>query len=490
MRRNKGVGSLSQPARQRQEPTTALRRTEKDSRPLPRWIVLSSLTAAIALSFCLSGIKGDEPAHQPKLLWAFQAPENFVAAPIAAKDAVYVSGLGSFNTGVVHSLAIAPGANRRELWSLSAPDLKLPIAGAAAIDDGKLFFGDGMHQTSGSVLHCVQADSGKMVWQFPVTGSLVHLEGSPVVSGQRLYVGGGNAGVVAIDPRRALLEGVERDLSDIQTDLDRRWRKLQAKYEEEKRHDPDFAFPPNPDSLPKPTPKLIWQVGRNEWHVDAPVTLANDRLVIGSAFLETEQQGLRAVICLKASDGKVLWKTPMKFDPWAGPVVISKQVIVGCSSIRFDPTKTSAARGEILALDLENGAIQWRRELAAGILARAAVQGDLAVITATDGRVRAYDLRGGELRWTYDAGASLFAGAAIRGDEVYAADLHGVVHAMALRDGARRWTYQIEENPQAHDSGAVYGTPLVYQDKLIAATCKLNGDNQRRSGVVVCLELK
>jgi outer membrane protein assembly factor BamB len=442
------------------------------------------------LSLCLGRAEGEEPVHQPRLLWAFNAPENFVAAPIAGKDTVYVSGLGSFNTGVVHALAIAPAANRRELWSLSAPDLKLPIAGAAAIDDGKLFFGDGMHQTSGSVLHCVRADSGKMVWQLPVAGSLVHIEDSPVVSGQRLYVGGGNAGVLAVDPRRALLDGVERELSDIQADLDGRWRKLQAKYEEEKRRDPDFAFPPNPESLPKPTPKLIWQVGRNEWHVDAPVALAKDRLLVGSAFLETEQQGLRAVICLRASDCKVLWKTPMKFDPWAGPVITGKQVIVGCSSIRFDPTKTSTARGEILALDLETGVIQWRRELAAAVLSRAVVQGDLAIFTATDGRVRAYDLRDGKLRWTYDAGAPMFAGAAIRGDDVYVADLQGAVHALALRDGARRWTYRIGDDPQAHASGAVYGTPLVYQDKLIVATCNLNGENQRRSGVVVCVELK
>jgi outer membrane protein assembly factor BamB len=388
-------------------------------------------------------VEGEEPVRKPPLLWAFHAPENFVAAPIAGNDVVYVSGLGSFNTGVVHALATAAATKRRELWSLSAPDLKLPIAGAVAIDGGKLYFGDGMHQT-----------------------------------------------MLAVDPHRALLEGVERNLADIQADLDGRWRKLQAKYEDDKRRDPDFAFPPNPDSLPKPMPKLIWQEGRNKWHVDAPVALADDRLFIGSAFLETEQQGLRAVVCLNAADGKVVWKTPMKFDPWAGPVIVGQQVIVGCSSIRFDLTKVDSARGEILAIDLQTGAIQWRHELAAGVLSRAAVQGESAVFTATDGRVRAYDLRAGELRWTYNAGAPMFAGAAVHGDVVCAADLKGVVHAMALRDGARQWIYRIGDDPQAHDAGAVYGTPLIYHDKLIAATCQLTGDNQRRSGVVVCLELK
>src|SRR5438309_2516637 len=100
-----------------------------------RCCAASSFVVAVMLSLCLGRTGGEEPVHQPRLLWAFNAPENFVAAPIAGKDTVFVSGLGSFNTGVVHALAIAPATNRRELWSLSAPDLKLPIAGAAAIDN-------------------------------------------------------------------------------------------------------------------------------------------------------------------------------------------------------------------------------------------------------------------------------------------------------------------------------------------------------------------
>jgi hypothetical protein len=137
-----------------------------------RYSVESILMAAMTLSLCLGRAEGEEPVRQPRLLWAFNAPENFVAAPITGKDTVYVSGLGSFNTGVVHALAITTATNRRELWSLSAPDLKLPIAGAAAIDSGKLFFGDGMHQTSGAVLHCVPPISTALTgasWESPAS---------------------------------------------------------------------------------------------------------------------------------------------------------------------------------------------------------------------------------------------------------------------------------------------------------------------------------
>ena len=34
-----------------------------------------------------------------------------------------------------------------------------------------------------------------------------------------------------------------------------KWKELQAKYEEDKKKDPDFAIPPSEDALPKPAPE-------------------------------------------------------------------------------------------------------------------------------------------------------------------------------------------------------------------------------------------
>ncbi len=443
------------------------------------------LSAILAAS--IAGAKEPAAIKQPKVVWAFTASEHFVAAPVAGKDAIYVSGLGAFNSGMFQALALDPHAKRRELWTLTAPDLKLPVVSAPAVVEDKIYFGSGMHQTDGAVLYCLKAATGRSLWQMPVTGQLVHLEGSPVMANGRLYIGGGNAGVLAVDITHGTLEGREHTLAEIEAILDKRWRELEAKYEEEKRRDADLAFPPNPDSLPKAIPKLLWNVGKNEWHVDATVCLAGDRLLANSAFLDNEQQGERAVICLRAADGKLLWKTPLKLNPWAAPVVAGNVVLVGGSSIRLDPNQLAAAKGEITALDLKSGDRLWRRDVPAGVVSPSAVQNGTVVFTATDGTVRAFDLARGNPVWTYDAGSPIFAGAKIAGDTVYAGDLKAVVHAVAFADGKRRWTFDVTADPAVQTPGMIYGTPLLRDGRLYVATCNLGRSDARRLGAVICL---
>jgi outer membrane protein assembly factor BamB len=432
--------------------------------------------------------------RQPRVLWAFKAAEHFIAPPVAGQDALYVSGLGSFNAGVFEALALDPLARRRELWLLTAPELKLPVVSPPAIVDGKLFFGSGMHQTEGAVLHCVKAVNGRSLWQLPLAGELVHLEGSPIIAGNRLFIGGGNAGVLAVDFAHATIDGREHTLEEIDAVVERRWQEMQSQYEEDKRRDPDLAFPPNPDSLPKAKPKTLWNVGKGRWHVDATVCLAGDRLLVGSAYLDAEQQGERAVICLQAADGKVLWKTPVKYNPWAAPVVVNSFVLIAGSSVRLDPKQVTAASGEVAALDLQSGEIKWRRELPAGVVSRGAIaraggseNSDLVIYTATDGKVRGFNVRNGDQIWAYDSGNPLFAGAVVAGDTVYAADLKAVVHALSVSDGARHWTLDLAREPAVQTPGMVYGTPLALDGRLYVATCNLSGGEARRLGAVVCL---
>ena len=40
-------------------------------------------------------------------------------------------------------------------------------------------------------------------------------------------------------------------------------------------------------------PKRLWQVGQEKWHVDAPVTVAGDRVLAATAFLNLEKVGDR-----------------------------------------------------------------------------------------------------------------------------------------------------------------------------------------------------
>jgi outer membrane protein assembly factor BamB len=425
---------------------------------------------------------------QPKVLWALKSPEHFVASPVVFGDRLFIAGLGAFNASSFHCLAVDPKAAQRTLWTKSAPFLKLPTVSSPAIADGNVVFGDGMHQTNGAVLSCVKLDKGLPFWQLPVPGTLVHLEGSPTIVDKRVYIGGGAAGVLCVHLDRVTLDGKEMSLAAIQKVLDAKWKELLAKYEEEKKKDPVFAVPPNEDQLPMPAPLQVWQQGNEKWHVDAPVAVVGDCVLVASAFLDKEKLGDRALYCLDARTGEIRWRAPLAINPWGGPTVAGDLVVVSSSTIGYDTKAIQEAKGQVAAFSLTDGKEKWKRDLKGGAVSCAAVAKDLVIVTATDGKVRAFDLASGQPHWTpYDAKAPLFAPPAVAGDVVYVADLRGVIHALGLADGKPRWALDLSADPEVKSPGMVYSGPVVQGGRLFVATCNLQGTHAGLPTAVVCI---
>src|SRR5262249_4278399 len=156
-----------------------------------------------------------------------------------------------------------------------------------------------------------------------------------------------------------------------------------------------------------------------------------------------EKVGDRALFCLSAKTGKVVWRAPLKLNPWGGPSVLGKVVVVGGSTIGYEPKALKGAKGEVVALNLDDGKGQGGRERKGGVVDGVALAGGAAVLTATDGKVRAYELESGKLRWAYDARTALFGPPAVVDGVVYAGDLKGVIHAIALAGGRAKWTLDL-----------------------------------------------
>jgi outer membrane protein assembly factor BamB len=423
----------------------------------------------------------------PKVLWSYKSQEHFVAALVPDGDRLFLSGLGAFNVATFRELSTDPKAAERVVWSKSTPYLKLPTVSSPALLEGRLIFGDGMHQTDGATLHCLTVDKGLPLWQLPVPGTLVHLEGSPTIAGGKVYVGGGAAGVVCVDPTRVSLDGKEMDLPTIQKVLSEKWVALLKKYEEDKKKDPDFAVPPNEDQLPKPSPKRLWAQGEEKWHVDAPVTVVADKVLVASAYLDKEKVGDRALFCLDAKTGEVKWRAPLKLNPWGGASVLGETVIVTGSTIGYDPKALKDAKGDITAISLADGNEEWRKDVPGGVVGCAALADGAAVVTATDGKVRAFNLDDGEKRWIYDAKMPLFAPAAVAKDVIYAGDLKGVLHAISLANGEKKWTLDLGADADVKAPGMIYGGPIVHGGRVYVATCNIEGAFAQKPTVVVCI---
>ena len=138
-----------------------------------------------------------------------------------------------------------------------------------------------------------------------------------------------------------------------------------------------------------------------------------------------------------------------------------------------------------MALKLADGALEWRREVGAGVLGAAAIVGDLAVFTDTAGRVQALDAKTGEPRWAHKGEAPFFAGPAVSGGTVYAADLKGVVRAVGLKDGGLLW--KLDVTPAAGAPGMVYGSPVLRGGRLYVATCNVEGASAGQGTALVCI---
>ena len=422
---------------------------------------------------------------KPTVLWVSPSQDHFIASPVPVGDSLYVSAFGAFNRPAVSLLPMSDG--KKPVWSRSAPYLKLASVSSPAVSGNLLVFGDGLHQDSGGVLHALAADTGRPVWQLPLPGDLIHLEGAPTVHNGKVYTGGGAAGVLCVDPDKLTLDGKEVTAADVAKLQEARWKELLAKFEEAKKRDPDFAVPPNEDQLLKPAPKKVWQVGEKKWHVDAPVNAVGDLVIACSGYLDKEKAGERAVYALDAATGETKWTKKLTTNPWGGASVSGDTVIVTGSTVGLYVDQLKGAKGEIAAFDLKTGAEKWRKDVPGGVTSSAAISDGLVVVTATDGKVRAYSLADGDRKWIYDAKGAMFAPPAVAAGVVYAADLNGVVHAVSLKDGTPKWKLDLGTDPAVKAPGMVYGGVTVHGGRLFVATCNLDGPNARKGTCVVCV---
>ncbi|MEZ6139645.1 MAG: PQQ-binding-like beta-propeller repeat protein [Zavarzinella sp.] len=425
---------------------------------------------------------------KPAVQWFLKSEENFIASPVPSGQELLLSSIGAFNKPTLLALSQAP-ADRAMIaprWMKSAPMLKLPSVSAPAVVGDSIYFGDGMHQTDGAILYCFPSAGGHLTWAYAVPGELVHMEGAPTVHNNRIYLGAGSAGVICLDATTLDLNGKAVLPKDVPALQEQRWKELLAKYEKEKKEDPDFAVPPTEDQLHRPQPKLVWQAGAKKWHVDAPVLLVGDRLYVASAFLDKEKLGERALFCLDAATGKELWKTPLTYNPWGGASFDQDTLIITTSSISYDPKSLQGSRGEILAIDPASGKVRWQKSIAGGILGCAALRDGSAYFTCTDGRVRGMSLKDGSRTLLYDAKASLFAPPVVTADTVFAADNAGVVHAIVRKTGQPAWTLSLKDAP-IQAPGMNYGGLTLHGGKLFLATCNLEGEFARQPTCIVCI---
>src|SRR5262245_3850913 len=78
-------------------------------------------------------VDGSPGPKQPRVLWVHRSREQYVASPVATDKLLYVSGVGAFNTAVLHAMSTDAAATQRAVWSKLPPSLKLPVVSSPTL---------------------------------------------------------------------------------------------------------------------------------------------------------------------------------------------------------------------------------------------------------------------------------------------------------------------------------------------------------------------
>src|SRR5258708_4638723 len=136
------------------------------------WVFL--LLGAAALSWVL--LPSRTPSRKPDpaeaeavaVVWAFEAKQRggIIPSPLAACDPVYVAAIHDtafWNAGAVYCL---DRDTKRLLWRFDDGGKMQHMYSSPCLAEGRLYIGEGMHANWLCKLYCLDAASGRKVWQF------------------------------------------------------------------------------------------------------------------------------------------------------------------------------------------------------------------------------------------------------------------------------------------------------------------------------------
>jgi outer membrane protein assembly factor BamB len=138
----------------------------------------------------LSGVAASKLPDSLSLLWTFQVEgknESIESSAAIASGIVYIGTIG----GYLHAIDLGEGKPLWKYWTSEPPpegsnaaaELAPAIKSSPAVADGKVLFGD-----EAGVFHCLDAQSGKLLWKFD-TGTGAEIVSSANVVGDRVLFG-------------------------------------------------------------------------------------------------------------------------------------------------------------------------------------------------------------------------------------------------------------------------------------------------------------
>jgi outer membrane protein assembly factor BamB len=339
-----------------------------------------------------TGVYASTAPSLSAMAWAFQTKGRILSSPVVHRGTVYI---GSTD----HRLYALNAADGVPKWSFATQG---PVNGSPAVADDLVIVG-----SMDGTIYALEAESGKPRWTFRTEGerrySAPGIHGaiprtevmpdpfdvflsSPVIAGDRVYIGSGDHHVYALD----LASGA-----------------------------------------------LKWKFKTGNV-VHATPAVADGVVYIGSWD--------RNLYALRAESGEKLWSFATGDDTQIyNQVGIASSAAVANGLVYF-----GCRDGHFYAVDAKTGLLKWSHDNHKGwVIASPAVDSGVVYFPTSDGRrFKALDAFSGAIRFDQENRAISFSSPALAGGAAYFGTSDGWIHAVDTKTGRETAAYQTEGNKQ------------------------------------------
>jgi outer membrane protein assembly factor BamB len=394
---------------------------------------LAGLAVAVPLVF-----QRERPASiSPVVVWTFEQPESgaLVSAPTVDAEDIYVSAVRDnalAPSGVVYCLDRRNGALK---WKFDDDGRMRQTISSPCLSDGRLYVGEGMHGNDVCNLYCLDAASGRKLWQF-VTGG--HIESSPCVAHGAVFFGSGDDGLYCLDA----VSGKKR-----------------------------------------------WQFS-GRWHIDVSPVVVDGRLYAGSGVSELHRT--TEIFCLDAASGRPLWRTPTELPVWGSPAVDGSQVFFGTGNGRLTQSAQPPEKpaGALVCADTATGHLCWPPiRFNDALFGQPVVDESRVYFGVRDGRCYGFDRRNGRRLWQADLGSPIVTRPALAEGRLVVVASGGRIACLDAGSGQAVWTFDLAKHTQTRPQ--LLSSPLIVQEgeekrRLLYFGSELK-NNVRSAAVLYCL---
>jgi outer membrane protein assembly factor BamB len=392
----------SEPATSTSRPTPAVRR---------RILLALVGLAFLGLAVIPLAIDGRRPAvNGPQVVWTFEQPQRgaIISTPAVNAEWLYVSAIRDNAldpSGVVYCLDRRRGTVS---WTFDDGGTMRHTISSPCLADGRLYVGEGMHGNDVCKLYCLDAATGRKLWEF-VTGG--HIESSPCVAGGAVFFGSGDDGLYCLDAA----SGAKR-----------------------------------------------WQFS-GRWHIDSSPVVVDGRLYAGSGVSRLHRT--TEIFCLDAADGRPLWRSPAELPVWGSPVVEGGQVFFGTGTGRLTRSAEAPEKpsGALLCAEAATGNMCWIAHVEDAVFGRPAVDAEHIYFGARDGRCCCLGRRDGRQRWQADLGSPIVTRPALAEGRLYVVACGGRVGCLDAANGRALWTFDVAKHTQTRPQ--LLSSPLLVRDE-------------------------